>query len=78
MLNAGQDLSTTLGKVLRIDVNTRTTEKGYGIPKDNPFVTPLQQMTLFGISEETFSKIQPKARPEIWSYGIRAPLDHVL
>lgn len=73
VLNAGQDLSTTLGKVLRIDVNTRTTEKGYGIPKDNPFVTPLQQMTLFGVSEETFSKIQPKARPEIWSYGIRNP-----
>jgi len=73
VLSAGQDLSTTLGKVLRIDVNTRTTEKGYGIPKDNPFITPLQQMTLFGISEETFSKIQPKARPEIWSYGIRNP-----
>jgi|UniRef100_UPI0037839984 glucose/arabinose dehydrogenase len=73
VLNAGQDLSTTLAKVLRIDVNTRTTEKGYGIPKDNPFITPLQQMTLFGISEEAFSKIQPKARPEIWSYGIRNP-----
>lgn len=73
VLNAGQDLSTTLGKVLRIDVNTRTTEKGYGIPKDNPFITPLQQMTLFGISEEAFSKIHPKARPEIWSYGIRNP-----
>lgn len=73
VLNAGQDLSTTLGKVLRIDVDTRTTEKGYGIPKDNPFITLPQQMTLFGISEEAFSKIQPKARPEIWSYGIRNP-----
>jgi len=73
VLNAGQDLSTTLGKVLRIDVDTRTTDKGYGIPKDNPFITPLQQMTLFGISEETFSKIHPKAAPEIWSYGIRNP-----
>jgi glucose/arabinose dehydrogenase len=73
VLNAGQDLSTLLSKVLRIDVNTRTPEKGYGIPKDNPFITPLQLMTLFGVSEETFSKIQPKARPEIWAYGIRNP-----
>ena len=73
VLNAGQDLSTTLGKVLRIDVNTHTPEKGYGIPKDNPFITPLQQMTLFGVSEEAFSKIAPKAKPEIWAYGIRNP-----
>jgi glucose/arabinose dehydrogenase len=73
VIDAGQDLSTTLGKVLRIDVNTRTPEKSYGIPKDNPFITPLQQMTLFGVSEETFSKIHPKACPEIWSYGIRNP-----
>ncbi len=73
VLNAGQDLSTTLGKVLRIDVNTRTPEKGYGIPKDNPFINLPQLMTLFGVSEEAFSKIAPKAQPEIWSYGIRNP-----
>ena len=59
VLGAGQDLSTLLAKVLRIDVNTRTTEKGYGIPQDNPFVTPLQQMVLFGVSEGTVCSNSP-------------------
>lgn len=73
VLNAGQDLSTLLAKVLRIDVNTATPDRAYGIPKDNPLVTPLQLMKLFGVSELAFSKIQPTARPEIWAYGIRNP-----
>lgn len=35
--NNGQDKSSWLGKILRVDVNS--TEKGYyGVPKDNPFV----------------------------------------
>lgn len=33
-INAGQDLDTLLGKILRIDVSADT---GYTIPKDNPF-----------------------------------------
>ena len=73
VINAGQDLHTWLGKMLRIDVNTSTPDRAYGIPKDNPFITPLQQMTLFGVSELQFSKIHPKAKPEIWAYGIRNP-----
>lgn len=73
VINAGQDLHTWLGKMLRIDVNKSTGDRAYDIPKDNPFITPLQQMTLFGVSEEAFSKIHPKAKPEIWSYGIRNP-----
>jgi glucose/arabinose dehydrogenase len=31
----GQDLTSKLGKILRIDVNS---DEGYGIPQDNPFV----------------------------------------
>ncbi len=73
VINAGQDLHTWLGKMLRIDVNTSSADRAYGIPKDNPFITPLQQMTLFGVSEEQFSKIHPKAKPEIWAYGLRNP-----
>ena len=33
----GQDLSTLLGKILRIDVNTKSKGLEYGIPGDNPF-----------------------------------------
>jgi len=34
----GQKMNTWLGKVLRIDVNTKSAGKNYGIPKDNPFI----------------------------------------
>lgn len=34
----GQKLSTLLGKILRIDVNSKSAGKAYGIPADNPFV----------------------------------------
>lgn len=73
VLNAGQDVSTLLAKILRIDVNTSTPDRAYGIPKDNPLITPETLMVLFGVTEEAFAKIQPTARPEIWAYGIRNP-----
>jgi glucose/arabinose dehydrogenase len=73
VISAGQDLHTWLGKMLRIDVNSRTPDRPYNIPASNPFITLPQQMTLFGVSELAFSKIHPKAKPEIWAYGLRNP-----
>ncbi len=73
-LEAGQNLSTILGKLLRIDVNVED-GRPYGIPQDNPFAdsqTP-QLVQLFGISEEEFAQIHTEARPEIWAYGLRNP-----
>ncbi|MBI3804010.1 MAG: PQQ-dependent sugar dehydrogenase [Nitrospirae bacterium] len=35
----GQNLGALLGKMLRIDVDSQTVGKGYGIPPDNPFVS---------------------------------------
>jgi glucose/arabinose dehydrogenase len=34
----GQDVNTTFGKILRIDVNSTQGKMQYAIPKDNPFV----------------------------------------
>jgi glucose/arabinose dehydrogenase len=55
--NHAQDLTSLLGKILRIDVNTTTDSLPYGIPPDNPFV----------------GSPQPGVRAEIWAYGLRNP-----
>ena len=34
----GQDLTTPLGKILRVDVNSSADGKNYSVPADNPFV----------------------------------------
>lgn len=76
-LEAGQDLNTLLGKMLRIDVNVDDDRIPYKIPPSNPFATAAKEqlMSLFGISEHDFSKIKTKSRPEIWSYGLRNPYE---
>jgi glucose/arabinose dehydrogenase len=35
--NNGQNLNSILGKILRIDINSKENGKNYAIPKDNPF-----------------------------------------
>jgi len=59
----GQDLTTLLASMLRIDVNgddfPSDDSRNYRIPDSNPFVNK----SVNGV----------KARPEIWSYGLRNP-----
>lgn len=72
-LNAGQDTHNLWGNILRIDIDTE--DEAYKIPKGNPFAQAHQarMMSLFGITEEGFSKIHMGAKPEIWAYGLRNP-----
>ncbi len=76
VLDAGPDLSTVMGKMLRIDVNVADRKnQRYTIPDSNPFAHAAdpQLMVLFGKSELEFSHIKQKSKPEIWAYGIRNP-----
>jgi glucose/arabinose dehydrogenase len=67
----GQDLNVVYGKILRIDVNSKTGSLPYGIPQDNPFLpkdkTALDKLVPFD------DKGQTGQRPEIWAYGVRNP-----
>jgi glucose/arabinose dehydrogenase len=66
--NVSQSGHHLLGKILRIDVNSRTGKLPYGIPRDNPFVGKEKDGTLKANPFET----KPEGvRPEIWAYGLR-------
>ena len=54
-----QNLKSSLGKILRIDVTTSTVDRNYGVPNDNSFTSPNQP----GVTPN----------PEIWAYGLRNP-----
>jgi glucose/arabinose dehydrogenase/plastocyanin len=67
-----QDLSTVLGKILRIDVNTQG-EAPYAIPADNPFAGGgIIPEPAAGQLAQT-GDYRPDARREIWAYGLRNP-----
>jgi len=66
--NVGQSGHHLLGKILRIDVNSRTGRLQYGIPKDNPFVGKEKDGTP---KADPFDTRPEGVRPEIWAYGLR-------
>jgi glucose/arabinose dehydrogenase len=61
--NNAQNLNVLYGKILRIDPRGATAERPYGIPSTNPYARGVTG----GLGATT------KARPEIWSYGLRNP-----
>jgi glucose/arabinose dehydrogenase len=66
--NVGQSGHHLLGKILRLDVNSRTGKLPYGIPKDNPFVGKDKQGNP---TADPFDTHPEGIRPEIWAYGFR-------
>ena len=68
--DAGQSLNVLYGKIIRIDVNSRTDGLQYGIPKDNPFVDASKQADL---KASPFDETANVTRQEIWAYGMRNP-----
>ncbi|MDH4140319.1 MAG: PQQ-dependent sugar dehydrogenase [Coriobacteriia bacterium] len=58
----GQKLGALLGKLLRIDVRSRSAGTPYGVPADNPFASGTPQASTDGAR-----------RPEIWAWGLRNP-----
>ncbi len=56
-LGHSQDLTSLAGKLLRIDIDSSESDRGYGIPSNNPFS----------------NHSNPKVRPEIFAYGLRQP-----
>lgn len=70
----GQDLSTLMGKVLRIDVDRGDP---YAIPADNPFAEgkalDLNYYAYRGGKAEYLQAKGVKPRPEIFAYGLRNP-----
>ncbi len=61
----GQRMTTVLGKMIRIDTETRTGGAQYGIPADNPFAAnPVCNVT---------NANRVTTCPEIWTIGMRNP-----
>src|SRR6266850_1344034 len=66
--NVGQSGHFLLAKILRLDVNSRTGNLPYGIPKDNPFVAAENDGKP---NADPFDTRPEGVRPEIWAYGLR-------
>lgn len=67
----GQNLSTLLGAILRIDIDNTTAQANYAIPQDNPFVKKTSSANSHNANSE--QQVNAGARAEIWAYGVRNP-----
>jgi uncharacterized repeat protein (TIGR03806 family) len=65
--NDAQDLKTTLGKMLRIDIRRTTGSALYSIPEDNPFAASTELCNATGRSPGADNC------PEVWAWGLRNP-----
>jgi len=68
--DAAQKTNNLYGKIIRIDVNSKTAGLEYGIPKDNPFVDVSKQGDL---KADPLDQDANVTRQEIWAYGVRNP-----
>ena len=68
--DAAQKINNLFGKIIRIDVNTKTPGLEYGIPKDNPFVDESKQAEL---KADPMNQTLNITRQEIYAYGVRNP-----
>jgi len=68
--DAAQQINNLYGKIIRIDVNSRTAGLEYGIPKDNPFVDAAKQADLKADPTDMSANV---TRQEIFAYGVRNP-----
>jgi glucose/arabinose dehydrogenase len=60
----GQDVTTLLGAILRIDVNDND-GRGYAVPADNPFVGGVELPSGDGIDAPASPRIHPLRAPEL-------------
>jgi len=68
-----QDITSLLGKILRIDVNGEG-DAAYTIPDANPFEGEVVPAAEVGPEAElSAADYHPGARPEIWAFGLRNP-----
>jgi len=67
-LRHGQNLSTLLGSILRIDIDRQENGKNYAIPKDNPFVSHQRarpEIFAFGVRNPWRLAVDSK-RGDVW------------
>ena len=72
-LNTGQDVTSLLAGVMRIDVDRQSDGLPYAIPDDNPFVVLERERASGKPDAEKLPELPAGTRKEIYAYGMRNP-----